>query len=421
MAAGAAGDALDGGRRIAARLMASESPRGPNIRELESLRIVRNELPNRRSILPYAVAVLFIGALAFAGYETYLHTLGRPLEVETASAMVIAAEQPRPLLTGSGYVVTRDKYITVGTKILGQIIEEPIEEGRHVHQGDLLARIDDRDYQAQLQQAFADRDLAAANLKLARAKLERQRELFDQHVISQDQLDVSENASLVAQADLHHAEAEIAYGRFNVSQCKITSPINGVVLQKYREVGDTINYGGDIQAGGGTTDIVQLADTDDMRVEADISENDIAKVVMGMPATVVLDAYPERNFDARVAKIYPEADRQKGTLEVEVKILKPDLAIVRPEMSAKITFMAAAAGPAQQPTIVIPKSTVIKEGSETFVWTIDAGAAQRVHILAGRELENGVEVKSGLTGGETIIVNPPDNLRDGEVVTAKPA
>jgi RND family efflux transporter MFP subunit len=398
--------------------MTSESPRGPNIRELESLRIVRSEERPRR-FLPYALAVLILSAVSFAGLEVYLHTLGRPLELQTASAMVITAEQPRPLLTGSGYVVTRDKYITVGTKILGQIIEEPIEEGRHVKKGDLLARIDDRDYQAQLRQAYADRDLAAANLKLANAKLARQRALFGQHVISQDQLDVAENAALVAEATLNHAEAEIAYARFNVGQCEITSPINGVVLQKYRELGDTINYGGDIEAGGGTTDIVQLADTEDMRVEADISENDIAKVVMGMPATVVLDAYPERTFEARVVKIYPEADRQKGTLKVEVKILKPDLAIVRPEMSAKITFMVAAAGSPQQPIIVIPKNTALKDGRETLVWIVEDGVARRVSVLTGRELENGVVVKSGLYGGETIIVAPPDNLREGEPVIAK--
>jgi RND family efflux transporter MFP subunit len=201
----------------------------------------------------------------------------------------------------------------------------------------------------------------------------------------------------------------------------ITSPINGVVLQKYREIGDTINYGGDIQAGGGTTDIVQLADTDDMRVEADISENDIAKVIMGMPAVVVLDAYPDRNFDARVVKIYPEADRQKGTLKVEVKILKPDLAIVRPEMSAKITFMAAPAGQLQQAMVVIPKNTAVKLGDESFIWIIRDGLARRVPIRLGREFENGVEAKGGLGGGETIIVSPPDNLYDGQPVAAKPS
>ncbi len=419
MAARSSGDAFDRGRRSSTRLaMASESPRGPNIRELESLRIVRKDQPSR-SLIPYMIVAAVAGALAFAGYEIYLHTLGRPLEVETSTAMLIAAEQPRPLLTGSGYVVTRDKYITVGTKILGQIIEEPIEEGRHVKKGDLLARIDDRDYQAQLRQSFADRQLAAANLELAEAKVLRQRELFRQHVISQDQLDVAENASSVARANLNRAAAEIAYARFNVSQCKIISPINGVVLKKYREQGDTINYGGDIEPGGGSTDIVQLADTDDMRVEADISENDIAKVVMGMPATVVLDAYPDRNFDARVVKIYPEADRQKGTLKIEVKILKPNLAIVRPEMSAKITFMAAAAGSPQQPIIVIPKNTAIRNGPGTFVWIIRDGLARRVPIMTGRELESGLEVRSGLAGGETIIVTPPDSLLDGEPVARK--
>ena len=400
--------------------MASESPRGPNIRELESLRIARNERPHRR-LLPYIVVVIILAMGTAAGYETYLHTFGRPLEVQTASAMVITAEQPRALLTGSGYVVTRDKYITVGTKILGQIIEEPIEEGRHVKKGDLLARIDDRDYQAQLRQAYADRELAAANLKLARAKLARERALFAQRVISQDQLDVSENSFLVAEANLNRAQAEIAYAQFNVGQCEITSPINGVVLKKYRELGDTINYGGDIEAGGGTTDIVQLADTEDMRVEADISENDIAKVIMGMPATVVLDAYPDRSFEAHVVKIYPEADRQKGTLEVEVRIAKPDLTIVRPEMSAKITFMAAATGSQQRSTVVIPKNAAIKAGGQTFVWIVSDGKAQRIPVILGRELETGLEVRSGLGGGETIIVTPPGTLRDGEPVATKPA
>jgi len=365
--------------------------------------------------------LVVIAATAAGGYEAYIHTLGRPLEVQTASATLLASQQPSPLISGSGYVVTRDKYITVGTKILGQIISEPIEEGRRVHKGDLLAQIDDRDYQAQLRQALADRQQALANLGLAQAKAHRARVLFHQSVISQDQSDVAENALAVAEADLARADAEIAYARFNVGQCVITSPIDGVVLQKYREVGDTINYGGDIQAGGGTTDIAQLADTGDMRVEADISENDIAKVAMGMPATVVLDAYPDLNLDARVVKIYPEADRQKGTIKVEVKIFKPDLSIVRPEMSAKITFLAAPATTSQRPLVVIPKNTAITYGRRSYVWIVRDGIARQTPILTGREFESGVEVKSGLSGGETVIVSPPDTLKDGQSVTAKPA
>jgi RND family efflux transporter MFP subunit len=393
----------------------------PNLRELESLRIARTAAPRRHRLWPLLIAVIVLATLAAGGYEAYVHTLGRPLEVQTASALLLAAQQPSPLISGSGYVVTRDKYITVGTKILGQIIAEPIEEGSHVHKGDLLARIDDRDYQAQLRQALADRQQAVANLGLAQAKARRARVLFGQRVISQDQSDVAENALAVAQADVSRADAEIAYARFNVGQCVIVSPIDGVVLQKYREVGDTINYGGDIQAGGGTTDIAQLADTGDMRVEADISENDIAKVAMAMPATVVLDAYPGLSLDARVVKIYPEADRQKGTIKVEVKISHPDLSIVRPEMSAKITFLAAPAAISQQPVVVIPKNTAITSGGQTYIWIVRDGLARQIPVLTGRELESSVEVKSGLSGGETVIVSPPDSLKDGQPVTAKPA
>jgi RND family efflux transporter MFP subunit len=400
--------------------VAPESTRGPNIRELESLRITRGEeSPRRRLLLSFVLAVLAVAILGVAGYAVYAHTLGKPLEVQTAPVTLIAAEQQGPLLTGSGYVITRDKYITIGTKILGQIVEEPIEEGRHVKRGDLLARIDDRDYQAQLHQANADRDLAAANLKLAEVKAGRERTLYRNGVASRDELDVAENTLAVAHAALKRADASIDYARFNVSQCVITSPIRGVVLQKYREIGDTINYGGDIQAGGGTTDIVQLASTDDMRVEADISENDIAKVAMGMPAAVVLDAYPNHSFEAAVVKIYPEADRQKGTVKVEVKILKPDMAVVKPEMSAKVTFMAQASSRGRQPIILAPKNAIVHSGKQTYVWIVRDGVARQATILTGREFERGVEVRSGLDGGETVIVAPPAGLTDGQRLASK--
>jgi multidrug efflux pump subunit AcrA (membrane-fusion protein) len=190
--------------------VAPESTRGPNIRELESLRITRSEeSPRRRLLLPFVLAVLAVAILGVAGYAVYAHTLGKPLEVQTAPVTLIAAEQQGPLLTGSGYVITRDKYITIGTKILGQIVEEPIEEGRHVKRGDLLARIDDRDYQAQLHQANADRDLAAANLKLAEIKAGRERTLYRNGVASRDELDVAENTLAVAHAALKRADASI--------------------------------------------------------------------------------------------------------------------------------------------------------------------------------------------------------------------
>ena len=398
--------------------MSTEAPRGPNIRELESLRIARAAEPKKPSrLIPAAIVLAIVAAAGVAGYVVYQRTLGRPPEVQTAIVSVKQAGQAGTVLTGSGYIVTQHKYIVIGTKILGQIVAEPIEEGQRVKVGELLARIDDRDYQAQLKQAYADRDLAAANLVLKRARAERIRELYKQGVQSKDALDDAENQLAAAEADLKKADGEIEYAKFNVSQTVITSPINGVVLQKYRELGDTINFGGEIQAGGGATDIAQLADLSDLRCEVDINESDIAKVKMGTPATVIPDAYPDNPFPAQVVKIYPEADRQKGTVKVEVRILQPDLKIIKPEMSAKVTFQSIMTQTAAAPMVLAPKKAIVTDGAASSVWVVRGDAAHLTPIVVGREFQDGVEVRQGLSGGEIVIVAPAPTIKEGQAVT----
>src|SRR6266446_6466846 len=120
--------------------------------ELATLRIERpQEQPRRKRSRSVSMAILLLltAVLGAASYVTYAKTLGRPQTVQTIMVVSNGAGQPGVMLTGSGYVVTRHKYITIGTKILGQIVAEPIEEGQHVRIGDLVAQIDDRDYQAQ--------------------------------------------------------------------------------------------------------------------------------------------------------------------------------------------------------------------------------------------------------------------------------
>jgi RND family efflux transporter MFP subunit len=394
------------------------SPRPPSsIRELESLRIARKAEKRPSRLVPIVIALVIIAGAAAAGYEIYGHTLGRPPEVQTAIVTIKQSGQPGTLLTGSGYVVTKHKYITVGTKQFGQIVAEPIEEGQHIKKGDLLAKIDDTEYKAQLRQAMADRDLALADIKLYQAQVNRQKVLFQNHIISRDQLDITENKLAEAQATLKKDQNMIDYLQIQVNQCIITSPINGLVLSKVHEVGDMIFYGSQATAGAGTADIATLADTEDMRAEVDINESDIGKVTMGMPATVTLDAYPDRPFAAKVVKIYPEADRQKGTVKVEVHLLDPDRAIVKPEMSVKIAFLAGSPTKQEAPLVLVPKKAVVEDSIRKYVWTVRDDVAHKVDVSLGREFQDGVQVLQGLTGGETVIVVPPAQLHDGEAVT----
>jgi RND family efflux transporter MFP subunit len=182
-------------------------------------------------------------------------------------------------------------------------------------------------------------------------------------------------------------------------------------------LGDTINFGGQIQAGGGATDIAQLADTDDMRAEVDINEADIAKVGIGSPVVVALDAYPDKQFDAALVKVYPAADRQKGTVKIEVQIARPDLQIIKPEMSAKVSFLENQPAATQQPRITVPKGAVRIEEGETSVWTVREGIVHRVGIVRGQETETGIEIKQGLNDGDVVVVSPQANLANGRKVS----
>src|SRR6266481_793073 len=387
--------------------------------ELETLRIVRpQEQPRRKRsrLVSIAILMLLLTVVGAASYVIYAKTIGRPPAVQTMMIVARTDGLSGVLLTGSGYIVTRHKYIIIGTKILGQIVAEPIEEGQHIKAGDVLARIDDRDYQAQLRQAIAMRDVAKANLHLLQDKANRARHLMT-GALSTDDLETAITAADVAQAQLKREEAAVDYAKFNVNQCVIRSPINGIVLKKYRELGDTINFGGQIQAGGGATDIAQLADTADMRAEVDINEADIAKVGIGSPAVVALDAYPDQQFDAALVKVYPAADRQKGTVKIEVQIARPDLQIIKPEMSAKVSFLDKQPAATQHPRITVPKGAVsIAEGA-TSVWTVREGIVQRVGIVRGQETETGIEIKQGLNDGDVVVVSPQAKLADGRKVS----
>src|SRR5258708_24902221 len=149
--------------------------------ELETLRIERpQEQPRRKRSRSVSIAILMLltTVLGAVSYVIYAKTIGRSPTVQTMMVVARTDRQSRVLLTGSGYIVTRHKYITIGTKILGQLVEEPIEEGQHIKAGDVLARIDDRDYQAQLRQAIAIPDVPNPTRPLLQNKVDRARHMI---------------------------------------------------------------------------------------------------------------------------------------------------------------------------------------------------------------------------------------------------
>ncbi len=386
--------------------------------DLASLRIDRSSgapaatrRQQQRRKTPIIAGGVLLAVVALAAWAI----AGRALPVTVAYATLSAPGQagPAPVLSGSGYIVTADRYVSIGVRVAGRIDRYFVEEGQSVKQGDSLVQLDDRDYRALVTRTEAGLTMARANLALAEADLKRGSALHGQGVISQQELDVWRNKADVARATVNQLEADLAQARVNLEYTLLRAPADGVVLAKLKEVGEIAVPGG--FAGSG--DLVRLANLTDIRAEVDVNEADLNRVRMGQPALVTPDAYPDAHYDAEVVKLYPQVDRQKGTLKVEVHVLKPDTRLL-PDMSARITFLAERPPPghAEQPAVLVPAAAVQRDTQgSNFVWVVNDGRAHRTRVETAGDVDGQVRIASGLKGGEAVVVgNAP--TRDGQKV-----
>jgi len=381
--------------------------------DLHSLRIdPAARQPHSRTWLWWLVLLPLL-ALIIGGTTWWLYriTLGQPPVVHVAYAQRTGAKGPAagPVLSGAGYIVTGDRYVSIGVRVPGRIDAYEVQEGDFVRKGQVLVRLDDRDYQAALRRAQANLELAQANLVLKRKQALRKKELHERNLIATQDLDVAENELAVAQATVHQNEAEVTSAQVNLDYTKLIAPMNGVVLAKLKEVGEIAVPGGFAGAG----DLIRIANLTDLRGEVDINEVDFHHVRMGQKTDVVPDAYPDRKYPAQVVKIYPQANRQKGTLKVEVKLSKTD-EYLRPDMSIRINFLAEPVKNTDgTPRIVAPKSAIHGSGEQTFVWVVRDKHVVNVPVRVGEDFGDTLRILSGLDGGEALILAGAEDLREG--------
>ena len=388
--------------------------------ELASLRIDRDQAatPARRrrsrlwvTLVVLALVGLWVGLRARAG---------RVPEVQVVSATATAPGKPvrGTVLSGSGYVVTGEKYISIGVRVPGRIERYFVEEGQSVHAGDPLVALDDRDYRAAVAQAEAAVHTAEANLALHEADLRRISALHERHIVSRADLDTAVNRAAVDRATVAQLHAQLDQAKVQLDYTVLRAPRDGVVLAKMKEVGEIAVPGGFEGAG----DLIRMANLEDLRAEIDINESDLHRIQMGQDAEVVPDANPERAYAARVVKLYPQVNRQKGTLKIEVQIPHPDEKLL-PDMSVRINFLTEARPPTPGGTVVtVPRAALREDEHGRYVWVVADGRVRRQAVTTGAELGDQVQIVDGLAGGEALATGDASRLHDGDPVrTATPA
>lgn len=359
------------------------------------------------------VGALIVGAVL--GRTTDL--LGSAVPVRLTHATIVSPMRSGAVLIASGYVVAQRK-AAVASKGTGRLVYLGVVEGDRVRSGQVLARIEDADVKAQLAQAQATLELNRAELQDAEHSLTRERSLMDSGFTSQANLDAAQARSQRVRASIAVAEATVQAAQVALENTVIRAPFDGTVLTKNADVGEVV---APLAASAfSKSAVVTLADLGSLEVEADVAESNLEAIGVGQTCEIVLDAFPDVPYPARVAKIVPTADRAKATVQVKVAFRSYD-ARVLPEMSAKVHFLPrpSQAGADTAPVLVVPASAVVQRNGQVLVYVVQDGRAVEVAVTVGRQVGAGVAIREGLTAGTAVIDSVTDRVRRGAKVTVE--
>ncbi|HKB95552.1 MAG TPA: efflux RND transporter periplasmic adaptor subunit, partial [Rhizomicrobium sp.] len=329
---------------------------------LDSLRIERTPV-RRRQTSPLLYGAAGLGVIAIAAAAWFFWPDGRiPVHVITASAQGRGGAGSS--LDASGYVVARRK-ATLTAKIQGKVSEVNFEEGQKVKAGDIVARLDDSNYQAALHQAQALERQAKAAMDNNAPIYNRYQGLKAQGAISTDMVENQRILYDAARTQYGVAQAQVAVAQSNLRDTMVRAPFDGIVTVKVAQVGEVVapqaSGGGDTRTG-----ILTIVNMDSLEVQVDVSENYIERVQVGGGGVIHLDAFPDWDIPGAVFAVIPTADQSKGTVAVRVKIKTKDARIL-PNMAARVGFVTApekGAGPVVS-RVSLPPSAVLANGQDS--------------------------------------------------------
>ena len=374
--------------------------------DLSALRIERETGPGGRRFLYPALATLCVALVAvFFFARTRGGVSLRPLEVTTTRASVVTPTQASTVLTASGYIVARSK-AEISPKSVGRIAWINLEEGQRVKKGELVARLEAQELEAQKRSSRAQRDQTLAQLQNARRDRERTRQLLEEKIGTQQAFDTADTQVKAFEALVTSFEAQTRYYEEQIKNAEIHAPIDGVVTVRKAFLGETVAPQGFGGAGSAGATFAVIVDLSSLEMEADINEQNVGKLVLGQPAEVALDAYPDKPYKARIRQVVPTADRQKGSVKVKIEILDKD-AKVLPEMSCRVVFLnpQAKVDETAKAKVMVPGPSVVEIGGEKGVLLVANGKATFKPLAFGPAAGAQVTVTSGLSGGEEIVAD----------------
>jgi RND family efflux transporter MFP subunit len=367
------------------------------------------------------IAVVIVLLLALGGARTMIsrNSQARALESSTAEHARNFVMTVQPTAAGGTQKLelpgTLQGYVEspIYARSSGYVARWYKNIGSRVEKGDLLAEIESPEIDQQLSQAMAAREQTASSLDLAKSSAARWESLRSRDAVSQQELDERRSANSQAQANLAAADANVRRLKDLESFKRVVAPFAGLVTRRNVDVGDLIDAGN----GGAGRSLFTLAQTDPLRVYVNVPQAYAYVVKAGMDVTVALDEMPGKVFHGTVARTSGAIDVATRTMQTEIALPNHDGKLL-PGAYARVRLPPA---PDASAALVVPVNTLLfrAEGPRAAV-VGPGGRVQLRPVTVGRDFGTSLEILSGLTANDVLVLNPADSLADGTLVQVAP-
>ena len=302
---------------------------------------------------------------------------------------------------------------TLFARATGYIANWTADIGDSVKEGQLLAEIAAPDLDQELAQAQHQLQQAQANYEIARVTAVRWEQLWQKQVVSKEENDTDQAAYNAAEATMNADKANVARLMALEAFKNVTAPFDGRVTARLIDIGTLVSAG----SGSAGTTLYQIAQTNPLNIFVNVPQSNAPEIHEGLAAKLLVNEYPNRNFEARVTRTAAALDPASRTLNTELQIPNDDGALY----SGMYAYVKFTLSDGNGPVILPANAFVFKtEGPQAATLTKDG----RIHwqkIQVGRDFGTEMEVLSGLEDGSAVVVNPTDDLTEGLRVLARPA
>ena len=352
-----------------------------------------------------------IGAIVLIAIVVWLLSGGKKEEkvsFETATAEV-ANIQNSITATGTIEPVTS---VTVGTQVSGIVSKLYVDYNSVVKKGQVIAELDKTNLTSELNTARANLSSAQSALNYQQANYQRYKTLYDKGLVSADDFENARLSYLQAKEQVAASRESVNKAQTNLGYATITSPIDGVVLSKSVEEGQTV------AASFNTPELFTIAqDLTDMRVIADIDEADIGGVKEGQHVTFTVDAFPEDSFEGQVTQVRQQATTESNVVTYQVVISAPNNDLkLKPGLTANVTIFTMEKNDVltvpSKALRFMPTEALLQEGqtiedteAKTKVWTLDGNVFKAHAVTVGTTNGTLTEITGGISKGAQVLVD----------------